>query len=304
MRRAGAVVVAALFVVGLGVGHSAALTLSRTGFELRSGSGWTTLAEEQRYVDALDRASARVRVVVIGRTLQRREIRMLVVGQHRSQAQIASGSAALFVCTQHGNEPAAREACLQRARDIAATAASQTVLIIPTANPDGVAANTRANAAGVDVNRTHDRLGSAEARAIAAVMSAYKPDVLGDLHEYAAAGEGRVRTRNDRSFPGSVAPRVKALAIHLTHRYQEPAIAAGGYATAPYDAEVIPSGLIAVSATEHIVSVLTETPRAGRLTRRQRVDAQRRSIDGTLRMLAARARDLAAATAGPRSVSR
>jgi predicted deacylase len=231
-------------------------------------------------------------------------IRMLVVGPRRSQAQIAAGVAALFVCTQHGNEPAAREACLQRARDLAARAGSQTVLIIPTANPDGVAANRRTNGAGVDVNRTHDRLGSAEARAIAAVMSAYKPDVLGDLHEYAARAEWRVRTRNDRSYPASVTPRVKALAVHLTHRYQEPAIKAGGYTTAPYDADVIPSGLIAVSATKRIVSVLTETPRAGRLTRRQRVDAQRRSIDGTLAMLVARARDLAAATAGLRSAAR
>jgi predicted deacylase len=278
--------------------------MPRTGFELRNGKGWTTLAEEQRYVDALDSASTRVRVVLIGTTLQRRAIRMLVVGPPRSQAPIANGSAALFVCTQHGNEPAAREACLQRARDIATSTSTQTVLVIPTANPDGVAANTRANAAGVDVNRTHERLGSAEARAIAAVMAAYKPDVLGDLHEYAAAGEWRVRTRNDRSYPAAVTPRIKALAIHLTHRYQEPAINAGGYATASYAADVIPSGLIAVSATKHIVSVLTETPRAGRLTPQQRVDAQRRSIDGTLHMLGARGRDLAAATAGPGPVAR
>jgi predicted deacylase len=173
------------------------------------------------------------------------------------------------------------------------------VLLIPNANPDGVAAGSRTNSSGVDVNRTHRSLGTAESRAIAAVLSSYRPDALNDLHEYSTAGERRVRTRGDSSYGERVPAAVRRLSIELTHRWQERAIEAGGYATAPYSQAVLYSGLVENAAEKHVVAALTETPRRGTLTARQRVDAQRRSIDGTLRMLRERGAALAAATRAP-----
>jgi Zinc carboxypeptidase len=147
--------------------QSLAASFPGTGFEQRNGSSWTTLAEEQQFLSELDTASDRVRVSVLGRTLQERPIRLVVAGPPLTNSRIKTRGAILFVCTQHGLEPAGREACLQLARNHAASASTTTLLIIPTANPDGVAASTRENPTGADINRDHVRLDTREARLLA-----------------------------------------------------------------------------------------------------------------------------------------
>lgn len=166
----------------------------RTAFEESEGEAWTTHEEELEFLAAVDEMSRRVKVDVIGTTKQGRPLQLVALG---APSPVGVGKArkqptTLFVCTQHGNEPAGREACLITLRDLAFTEdpelveqlQSQTILFVPTANPDGRAADTRGNSDGVDINRDHLNLETLEAQAIAKVIRDWEPENVLDLHEY------------------------------------------------------------------------------------------------------------------------
>ena len=166
----------------------------RTGFEERNGTSWTTHEEEVAFLAAVDAGSPRASVEVIGTTEQDRPLHLVRLGAPapRTAAQARAQPVELHICTQHGNEPAGREACLTMLRDLAfstdpevvAQLGKQTTLFIPTANPDGRAANDRENSEGTDVNRDHLNLTSLEAQAMARVIRDWQPDIAIDHHEY------------------------------------------------------------------------------------------------------------------------
>lgn len=224
----------------------------RTGFEQRGGADWTTLEEEQALLREIDQATDKVSISRLARTNQGRPVQLVQIGSGpRTPEQVASGSTILLLCLQHGNEPAAREGCLEIIRDLAYDDSPETarllqrttVLVIPTVNPDGRAANTRANSEGVDINRDHLALKTVEAQAIARVVRDYRPQVVHDAHEY--GGRANVYDRDlIRLWPRNlnVDDDVRELAITLAEDYVDPTVQYEGFTTGDYGIWYGPDG--------------------------------------------------------------
>ena len=173
-----------------GTGPGASL---RTPFEQTNGASFTSDVDEYAYTAALDAASERVRVVEIGRTVLDRPINMMIFGYPKplpNAVRISATPTTLLQCHVHGNEPSMRESCLILARELAFTDDPEllglmsriTILMVPTLNGDGRAANTRGNSTGQDLNRDHSLLRQPETKAFAAMLRDYTPDVAVDGH--------------------------------------------------------------------------------------------------------------------------
>ncbi|MFJ9412707.1 M14 family metallocarboxypeptidase [Streptomyces sp. NPDC101227] len=217
----------------------------RTGFETSHGARWTTQPEEQAFLAAVDRATPRVRIDRIGVTRQGRPVQLVRIGAPAPERpqDVRRGNSVLFICSQHGDEPSGREACLTTVRNLAyakdpATLrflAHTTVLVVPTANPDGRAADTRGNADGTDINRDHLALETPEARAMASVIRDYRPDTLYDLHEYSATAPYYVKDLLSL-WPRNLntADAVHREATSLSKEFVEPAVQEQGFTTGVY----------------------------------------------------------------------
>ncbi|MFF0066846.1 M14 family metallocarboxypeptidase [Streptomyces sp. NPDC005279] len=231
------VTAAALTVPLVTAPAEAAHTLPRTGFETSDGARWTSAPEEQEFLAAVDRGSDRVSVDRIGTTKQGRPLQLVRIGARHTPNTV------LLICSQHGDEPSGRDACLSRIRDLAYARDSETrhllsrsrILVVPTANPDGRAANTRGNSDGVDINRDHIALRTAEARAMAAVIRGQRPDIIYDLHEYGATPPYYDKDLFDL-WPRNLNTdaRVHQESQTLSDRYVRPAAHEGGFSTGTY----------------------------------------------------------------------
>lgn len=274
----------------------------RTGFE-KTGN-WTTEAEEQAYLRALD-----LPLTQIGVTAQGRPIQLVRVGPSSARTVVA------FICSQHGDEPAGREACLIRMRALPRNS-DVTYLFVPNANPDGRAANTRGNSAGIDINRDHLLLRTAEARAMAAVFRDWKPDVIHDLHEFGPSAPYYVKDvlwlwpRNL-----NVADGVHDLSETLSRSYVRPAVEAAGRTSGVYGIHVDPvtgepvrqvAGdhqeriLRNTGGLKHGMGLLVETNDTG--TPAYRVDSHLRALDGTQSFVRSNRSAIEAANAASRAV--
>lgn len=253
----------------------------RTGFELTGN--WTTEAEEQAYLRALD-----LPVSQIGTTAQGRPVQLVRAGPASARTVV------LFICSQHGDEPAGREACLIRMRSVPRSS-GVTYLFVPNANPDGRALDTRGNSDGIDINRDHLLLRTAEARAMAVVIRDWKPDVIHDLHEFGPTPPYYVKDflwlwpRNL-----NVADGVHSLSETLSRSYVRPSVEAGGRTSGVYGIYVDPvtgepirqvAGdhqeriLRNTSGLKHATGLLVETNADG--TPAYRVESQLLGLDGT-----------------------
>jgi hypothetical protein len=173
----------------------------RTQWELTQAAQFTSDVNEYEYTAALDAASDRVRVVEIGRTVLDRPINMFVIGYPeppRTVRDVAEGTSALVNCNVHGNEPSSREACLILARELAFSddrrtrdiLENATVLLVPTINGDGRAANTRGNVTGQDLNRDYSLIRQPETFSFVKMMRDYDPEAAFDGHEFGNSQAG------------------------------------------------------------------------------------------------------------------
>jgi hypothetical protein len=152
---------------------------------------WTSLAAETALISTLQ-ATGRLATTQIGTSAGGLPILLWRIGGDVSgPPEMTSRAVLLHVGLQHGDEPAGREALLAYAEDLCATVdAGETgfldthgVLLIPTANPDGLD-SSRTNADGQDPNRFHLTLQAPESAAVASVLAAAQPLLVIDHHEF------------------------------------------------------------------------------------------------------------------------
>jgi protein MpaA len=128
---------------------------------------------------------------IVGTSVQNRPIECFVLGQGRDVTFI--------LATIHGDEPAGTPLVRKLAKYILRhrqLLQGRKVVLLPVANPDGMAYNSRFNARGVDLNRnfaTANRhntarfgnraLSEPEARAINRLIRQYAPDRIVSIHQ-------------------------------------------------------------------------------------------------------------------------
>jgi len=139
------------------------------------------------------RANPRITLSNLGRTRQGRPLPLLTV--HDPAVPLDQTVRVFIIARQHGTEASGTVACLALARhfataqgDMEKTLLQQMSLImVPVANPDGMSAGQRANAAGLDLNRHWAESGAPEIAAIKAAVRKAQPQALIDMHELPAA---------------------------------------------------------------------------------------------------------------------
>lgn len=192
-----------------------------------------------------------------------------------------------IICSQHGDEPAAKDAMLRlidhcSARQAPASLLSPDIaaasnlsaldrvlwLIVPMANPDGLDAGSRLNARRVDLNRDWIQRTQPETRAIKGVFDRWQPQVVMDLHQWSPddpppAGNGL-----------ELSHRPQSPLQQMEHELARAAMAAGAGA----DMDLIASGPGANPSLAHryfagrgAVSYLLETAAGATPAERERV---------------------------------
>jgi hypothetical protein len=137
-----------------------------------------------------ERAGASAKLLPVGRSQAGVPIEALLFARG---GETGTRPTVLLLGQQHGDEPAASEAMLVIAQELAAGTLAPlleriNVLMLPRANPDGAAAAQRVTVGGIDANRDHLLLRTPEAQAMAQLAREYRPAVVVDAHEYTVGG--------------------------------------------------------------------------------------------------------------------
>lgn len=137
-----------------------------------------------------DQGSGRMTLGSIGKSWKGRDLWMVTL--HDPTVDPAATKRIVYICRQHGHEPASTEAALSFV-DTLVHADSQsalgaclravTVYIIPMANPDGAERFLRHNAHDIDINRDWLKQTQPETRALMSAIKQIRPDEITDQHE-------------------------------------------------------------------------------------------------------------------------
>jgi protein MpaA len=158
------------------------------------------------------------RTLIAGQSVSGEPIEMHIFGDGPETVLIFGGI--------HGNEPTSADLAARLVRHLAAhpeIAADRRIVIMPATNPDGLAARTRGNARGVDVNRnfpagnwrratggrTHGARPASEpeTRAIIAAVETMQPVRIVSIHSIR-------RGRHCNNYDGPAAGLAQAMARH------------------------------------------------------------------------------------------
>lgn len=157
----------------------------------REPTGTPTMLDDARELDASPRVLA---VASAGTSGEGRSL----LAVHLADGNASEKPTVQLTGSQHGNEPAGADASLLIARWLAQGVPEEVdpildhvnVVVLVLANPDGRVAETRGNAAEVDVNRDHLSLLTPEGRAIHRLFNGVHPEVVLDLHEFGGSDAG------------------------------------------------------------------------------------------------------------------
>lgn len=125
--------------------------------------------------------STRARLELLGHSEEGRPIRALLLGADDAPIRV------LILAGQHGDERDARTVVKRFSRTCArsdATAGELALAVARNLNPDGAARGSRANARGIDLNRDHLLLASAEVHALHRFVRSWSPHLIIDVHNY------------------------------------------------------------------------------------------------------------------------
>lgn len=262
---------------------------------------WTSLDEEAVLLDEAAR-SERVAVEVIGESVNRNPIRLVRLGD--AMAPAGARAAVMLIGSQHGDEPAGREAILRFVAGMAESSdgylaellRQRPVVAVPTTNPDGIDAGSRRNAHNVDLNRDHAARAQPETRALHAVLAQARPLVVLDMHESRKHVKPGSVVEFSRGHHAQIRPQVsgasqtlldRLLARATTHAYPTGEYASGTAEDA--------RSLRNAAALDGHVTALTESNanRDSAPGRVARVEAQLAALDETLRHVMERGAKLA-----------
>jgi hypothetical protein len=131
--------------------------------------------------------SPNVRLLPFGKSGAGRPIPAYVISDF--SVDPANKARMLVVAGQHGDEYNPVRSILTLSRQLAAGYRDDlirrcVIVVVPMANPDGIAAGCRLNADGTDINRDWLARHTCEARFVHSIIKAWRPQAIVDLHEW------------------------------------------------------------------------------------------------------------------------
>lgn len=150
---------------------------------------YAAMLQQLRALQDYDKAHAnRMTLSSLGRSVKGRSLWLVTLHDSPSEP----GKRLLYLCRQHGHEPASTEGALAfintlvKADDdtpLGGYLKQATIMVVPMANPDGAEAFLRHNARDVDLNRDWLRRTQPETRALYSAILRLHPDLMTDQHE-------------------------------------------------------------------------------------------------------------------------